>query len=77
VRLALEGPVTVSFLLKRRSGPPSEVTIADSSLVPMLDEAAKRFINEQRFSTRCAGTRFDVRVRFTLRDRFLDGMPTG
>jgi len=76
VRLALEGPVTVSFLLTKRSGPPSEITVADSSLVPMLDEAAKRFISEQRFSTGCAGTRFDVRVRFTLRDRYLDAMPT-
>jgi len=76
VRLALEGPVTVSFLLEHRSGPPSEVAIADSSLVPMLDEAAKRFVNEQRFSTGCAGQRFDVRVRFTLRDRYLES-PTG
>ena len=72
VRLALEGPVTLSFLLADRSGPPSEVTIVDSSLVPVLDEAAKRFVNDQRFSTRCPGTRFDLRVRFTLRDRYLE-----
>jgi TonB family protein len=75
VRLALEGPVTVSFLLKDRSGPPSEVMVVDSSLVPSLDAAAKRFVTEQHFSTRCPGTRFDMRVRFTLRDRYL-GAPT-
>jgi TonB family protein len=76
IRLALEGPVTVSFLLSKRSGPPSEVTVVDSSQVQMLDEAAKRFVSEQRFNTGCAGTRFDVRVRFTLRDRYLEP-PTG
>jgi TonB family protein len=76
VRLALEGPVTVSFLLTGRNGPASEIEVVDSSQVPMLDAAAKRFITEQRFRTACPGTRFDVRMRFTLRDRYLES-PTG
>ena len=68
---ALEGPVVVAFLLTDRTGHASEVAVVDSSLVYSLDEAAKRFVNEQRFSTNCPGTRFDVRMRFTLRDRYL------
>jgi hypothetical protein len=38
-------------------------------LVRSLDEAAQRFLNEQRFTTNCPGARFDLRMRFTLRDR--------
>lgn len=72
VSLALEGPVTLSFVLNSRSGAASEVTIADSSQVRMLDEAARRFVSDQRFTTACPGTRFDMRVRFTLRDRYLE-----
>lgn len=75
MRLALEGPVTVSFLLASRSGRASEVAIAESSLVPMLDDAAKRFVADQVFSTKCAGSRFDVRVRFALRDRYAGARP--
>lgn len=71
VSQALEGPVVVAFLLPERSGHASEVTVADSSLVYSLDEAAKRFVNEQRFTTNCPGTRFDMRMRFTLRDRYV------
>ena len=33
-----------------------------------------RFVNDQLFKTNCPGTRFDVRMRFTLRDRYLDGV---
>jgi TonB family protein len=71
VSQALEGPVVVAFLLSERSGHASEVTVADSSLVYSLDEAAKRFVNEQRFTTNCPGTRFDMRMRFTLHDRYV------
>jgi len=76
INLALEGPVTLSFLLGSRSGPATEVAVVDSSQVAMLDEAAKRFVNAQRFSTACPGTRFDMRVRFRMRDRYLEP-PTG
>jgi TonB family protein len=73
VTQALEGPVVVAFTLPERRGRATDVAVADSSLVYALDEAAKRFVKEQRFTTNCAGTRFDVRMRFTLRDRYLDG----
>jgi TonB family protein len=74
VSQALEGPVVVAFLLPERNGRASEIAVVDSSLVLSLDEAAKRFVTEQRFSTNCPGTRYDVRMRFTLRDRYV-GMP--
>jgi TonB family protein len=74
VSQALEGPVVVAFLLPDRNGRASEIAVVDSSLVYSLDEAAKRFVSEQRFSTDCPGTRFDVRMRFTLRDRYV-GLP--
>ena len=54
--------MVVAFLLTDRTGHASEVAVV---------EAAKRFVNEQRFSTNCPGARFDVRMRFTLRDRYL------
>jgi hypothetical protein len=57
----------------RRNGRASEVAVADSSLVYALDEAAKRFVKDQRFTTNCPGTRFDVRMRFRLRDRYQSG----
>jgi hypothetical protein len=68
---ALEGPVAIGFLLPQRNGPATEIAIVDSSLVYSLDEAAKRFVAGQRFSTNCPGTRYDLRMRFTLRDRYL------
>lgn len=72
VRQALEGPVVVSFLLDEGNGPAKDVKVGESSLVPLLDQAALRFIAEQRFTTGCPGTRFDLRMRFELRDRYLD-----
>lgn len=72
VRLGLEGPVVIAFTLADRSGHASDIAVAESSLVSSLDQAAERFVKEQRFTTGCPGTRFDVRMRFTLRDRFLD-----
>jgi TonB family protein len=71
VRQTLEGPVVVSFLLPKRNGAATEVQVAESSLVPLLDTAALRFVTDQRFTTSCPGTRFDMRMRFELRDRFL------
>jgi len=73
VSQGLEGPVVVAFSLAERRGHAADIAVADSSLVYSLDEAAKRFIKEQLFTTNCPGTRFDVRMRFTLRDRYLDG----
>jgi TonB family protein len=70
VSQALEGPVVVAFTLARRNGRASDVAVADSSLIYALDEAAKRFVKDQRFTTNCPGTRFDVRMRFRLRDRY-------
>jgi TonB family protein len=74
-RRSLHGPVIVAFLLDRREGAASEVTVAESSLVPMLDAAALRFIRDQEFRTSCPGTRFDVLMRFKLRDEIVDTSP--
>jgi TonB family protein len=71
VSQALEGPVMVAFTLTGKRGHASDVAVVDSSLVYSLDEAAKRFVNDQLFTTNCPGSRFDVRMRFTLRDRYL------
>jgi TonB family protein len=64
----LQGPVIVSFLLDRRLGPAKEVTLAQSSLLPVLDEAALKFVRDQDFRTACPGQRFDVLMRFKLRN---------
>lgn len=65
---SLHGPVIVAFLLDQRLGTAKEVTLAESSQVPVLDAAALRFIRDQEFRTNCPGTRFDVLMRFKLRD---------
>ena len=70
VSQALEGPVVVAFRLPDRRGRASEVSLAESSLVFSLDEAAQRFVKDQRFKTNCPGARFDMRMRFTLHDRY-------
>ena len=67
---SFEGPVTLSFVLAQKNGPATEVAVADSSLIPVLDAAARRFIGDQNFVTNCPGTRFDMRMRFKLRDRY-------
>jgi TonB family protein len=67
-RGALQGPVIVAFLLDRREGAAKDVKVAESSLVSSLDEAARRFIRDQVFLTNCPDTRFDVLMRFKLRD---------
>jgi TonB family protein len=67
-RLGLSGPVIVSFLLDRREGAAKDLRVAESSLVPSLDEAARRFMRDQVFLTNCPDTRFDVLMRFKLRD---------
>lgn len=64
----LQGPVIVSFLLHRREGNAQEITIAESSLVPELDAAALRFIGDQLFTTNCPDKRYDLLMRFKLRD---------
>jgi len=65
---AQQGPVIVSFLLDRREGAAKEIVVAESSLVPSLDAAARQFIRDQTFLTNCPETRFDVLMRFKLRD---------
>lgn len=67
-RLALQGPVIVSFFLDRREGAAKEIQVPESSLVPSLDEAARKFIRDQLFLTNCPDSRFDVLMRFKLRD---------
>lgn len=67
-RLALQGPVIVSFLLDRREGAAKDIRVAESSLVPSLDEAARKFIRDQVFLTNCPDSRYDVLMRFKLRD---------
>ena len=66
---SLHGPVIVAFLLDQREGTAKEVVVVESSQVPMLDAAALRFIHDQEFRTNCPGTRFDVLMRFKLRDQ--------
>lgn len=66
---ALEGPVVLSFVLPKARGAATEATVAESSLVPELDAAALRFLADQRFNTKCPGTRYDLRMRFALRDQ--------
>jgi TonB family protein len=65
---AQQGPVIVAFLLDRREGEAKEIVVAESSLVPALDAAARQFIRDQTFLTNCPDTRFDVLMRFKLRD---------
>ena len=72
---SLHGPVIVAFLLDQREGPAREVAVAESSQVPMLDAAALRFIRDQEFRTSCPGTRFDVLMRFKLRDELAATSP--
>ena len=67
-RLAQQGPVIVSFLLDRREGVAKEIAVAEGSLVPALDAAARQFIRDQTFLTNCPYTSFDVLMRFKLRD---------
>jgi TonB family protein len=74
-RKSLHGPVIVAFLLDQREGAAREVTVAESSQVPMLDAAALRFIRDQEFRTSCPGTRFDVLMRFKLRDEIANTSP--
>ena len=71
MQTGLEGPVLVEFLLPERNGAALEVKVVESSLVPALDAAALKFVADQRFTTRCPGTRFDMRMRFALRDQYL------
>jgi TonB family protein len=66
---SLHGPVIVAFLLDQREGAAKEVTVAEGSQVPVLDAAALKFIRDQEFRTNCPGTRFDVLMRFKLRDQ--------
>lgn len=74
LRRSLEGPVVVTFSLAKTSGKAVDVHVAESSLIPELDEAAISFIQSQRFNTNCAGTPFDLRVRFRLHDQLLAGV---
>ncbi len=65
---SLQGPVIVSFVLRSTYGAAKDLVVAQSSLVPVLDDAARRFIGDQMFSTNCPGQRFDILMRFKLRD---------
>lgn len=69
---ALEGPVTLSFVLPQKIGAATEVAVAESSLSPVLDAAAKRFVADQQFRTPCPGTRYDMRMRFKVRNRYAE-----
>jgi TonB family protein len=65
---SLQGPVIVAFELTSRYGPAKDPTVVESSLAPLLDAAALRFIRDQDFRTNCPG-RYDVLMRFRLQDR--------
>jgi len=69
IRQSLQGPVIVSFMLNSPNGVAKDIKIAESSLVPSLDEAGRKFIADQMFSTNCPGNRFDIVMRFKLRDQ--------
>jgi TonB family protein len=71
----LQGPVIVSFFLRRREGDAQDVTVAESSLVPELDAAAQRFIRDQLFTTNCPGRSYDLLMRFKLRDEAMARLP--
>jgi TonB family protein len=68
---SLQGPVIVSFRLEQKLGPARDVAVAESSLVPLLDDAALKFIRDQDFRTNCPGQRYDVLMRFKLRNEVL------
>jgi hypothetical protein len=65
---SLQGPVIISFELTSRYGPAKDPTVVESSLAPLLDTAALRFIRDQDFRTNCPG-RYDVLMRFRLQDQ--------
>jgi len=65
---SLQGPVIVAFELTSRYGPAKDVAVVESSLAPLLDAAALRFIRDQDFRTNCTG-RYDVLMRFRLQDQ--------
>jgi hypothetical protein len=65
---SLQGPVIVAFELTSRYGPAKDPTVVESSLAPLLDAAALRFIRDQDFRTNCPG-KYDVLMRFRLQDQ--------
>ena len=72
---SMQGPVIIAFRLDVREGNAKDVVVAESSLQPMLDGAALKFIRDQEFRTNCPGTQFDVLMRFKLRDQVVARSP--
>jgi TonB family protein len=71
----MQGPVIIAFRLDVREGNAKDVVVAESSLHPVLDGAALKFVRDQEFLTNCAGNQFDVLVRFKLRDQVVAQAP--
>ena len=76
VRDSLQGPVIVSFRLGSSEGPAKDVAIAESSLIPVLDQAAMRFVADQLFRTNCAGHPYDLQMRFRVHERLATAAPS-
>jgi TonB family protein len=71
MQLSQQGPVIVAFTLKSPNGVAKDIKVVESSLIPSLDQSARKFIADQMFSTNCPGQRFDILMRFKLRDKVL------
>jgi TonB family protein len=71
---SLQGPVIVAFELTSRYGPAKGAAVVESSLAPLLDAAALRFIRDQDFRTNCPG-QYDVLMRFRLQDQLAARTP--
>lgn len=68
-RLAEQGPVEVSFVLKNAAkGHASDISVVASSLSDRLDKAAVQYVENVMFSTPCPSTRYELRILFKLND---------
>ena len=61
-----EGPVLLEFTLSDKEGAPTEITVVGSSLWPVLDDAAKKYVAQSSGSTDCKKGRFRMPLTFRL-----------
>ncbi len=66
-RAGEEGPVLLEFSLSDKVGPPTDITIAASSLSPLLDEAATKYVAQYEGVTDCKHGRFRLPLTFRLK----------
>jgi TonB family protein len=65
-RLAEQGPVEVSFVLKKAQGHASDISVVASSLSDRLDKAAVQYVESVKFGTQCPSTRYELKILFKL-----------